>query len=402
MYSPSPPDGTRRRAGRPRRRRLPSATALVGALACAGVLAGCGTTTSRREATEPPYHEQRSRALAATDPSPSLGRFAGYIWYGDVHSVQASWTVPRVLPGSELGEAGTWIGAQAPGWQEDTPFIQVGTNEGRFASPNGARDDDAYWAFWSDTRHHFLPITLFPVSAGDRIDAALALRDGQWMISIEDRTSRTSVTYSTSDEAQTSFAMGEWTQEDVGTVRRPGPYPPLSQLTVSGLRANGSAPDHRQLESVWMSSNRGTLAPTRLARDSFTLRPVELGAVGMRYLSIAAPENQAYRTFVWQIEHWAPGTSTHQILSSQAAFGEVLQASLTALSNTPWPSAARRPIDRLIAQTQALWAITTSGEAAFPGGLARWKAGWFRQLSQLSSSANDVRTALQLPTGASG
>jgi hypothetical protein len=37
-----------------------------------------------------------------------FGAFAGYVWIGSVHSVGASFTVPRVARGSALSEASTW------------------------------------------------------------------------------------------------------------------------------------------------------------------------------------------------------------------------------------------------------------------------------------------------------
>jgi Peptidase A4 family len=244
----------------------------VSAFLCCLVLTGCGATESRSAGTPIGRSHLPATVPAGSDPVPFLGRFAGYIWSGKVRSLRGAWTVPRVLPGSGKGEAGTWIGAQAPGARENAPFIQAGTNEGRFASPDGRHSSDVYWAFWTDTRHHFLPITLFPVQPGDRIDAALTLRQGQWTISLVDLSSRTSVTFSTSEEARSSFVCGEWQQEDVGSVQRPGPYPLLSPLTFSDLRANGSAPDSAHLASASMNFDRSTLAPSRLADDSFTLR----------------------------------------------------------------------------------------------------------------------------------
>jgi hypothetical protein len=38
------------------------------------------------------------------------GKFAGYLWQGDVRSVSASWVIPALREGSELGKASTWIG----------------------------------------------------------------------------------------------------------------------------------------------------------------------------------------------------------------------------------------------------------------------------------------------------
>src|SRR5581483_11142760 len=67
------------------------------------------------------------------------GPFAGYLWLGPVYSVRAQWNVPRVLPGSPISRAATWIGAQGDG--SPGPFIQVGVTEERSLLA------DSYYAF---------------------------------------------------------------------------------------------------------------------------------------------------------------------------------------------------------------------------------------------------------------
>jgi hypothetical protein len=103
-----------------------------------------------------------------TSPSWSFGPFAGYVWRGHVASVQGSWTVPRILRGSPLGHAGTWIGAQAPGARR--PFIQIGTNDDHFSAT-----DSSYYAFWSDT-----PATSRHSSSSPSSRATISQRASHW------------------------------------------------------------------------------------------------------------------------------------------------------------------------------------------------------------------------------
>jgi hypothetical protein len=66
-----------------------------------------------------------------------FGPFAGYAWIGSVHSVGASFTVPRIAGGSALSAAGTWIGVQGAGPPDR--FVQIGATENRFWSPQKQR-----------------------------------------------------------------------------------------------------------------------------------------------------------------------------------------------------------------------------------------------------------------------
>jgi hypothetical protein len=79
--------------------------------------------------------------------------------------------VPRILRGSPLGHAGTWIGAQAPGARG--PFIQIGTNDDHFSAT-----DSSHYAFWSDTARNFTAQFLFSVKPGDDLSASLTLVRG--------------------------------------------------------------------------------------------------------------------------------------------------------------------------------------------------------------------------------
>jgi hypothetical protein len=200
----------------------------------------------------------------------SFGAFAGYQWDGRVTSVQASWIVPRILRSTpRRGLAGQWIGAQTS--SASGPFIQIGTEEWD-ADP--ARDPRrSYFAFWSDTKHHYLDQPLFNIDPGDTVSATLKLTGGRWVLGIIDTTTGTNAYFSTAQETNGSFTQASWLQEHVvGTrPRRPFAYPRLTTVGFRGLRVNSTAPSYGDLCPSWMSENGQTLAPTALHADSFTL-----------------------------------------------------------------------------------------------------------------------------------
>jgi hypothetical protein len=201
--------------------------------------------------------------------SGSPGAFAGYSWSGRVTSVQASWVVPRILHGSpRRGAAATWISAQAPA---SGPFIQIGTNEWDQYPTRRPRPD--YFAFWSDTKRHFLDQWLFYVSPGDTVSAVLKLANGRWILGIWDKTSGANAYFSTSEDAHGSFNDASWLQEHVVGFRwQHLAYPRLSAVEFRGLEVNGTPPAADALCPGWISEAGHTFEPSPLHADSFGLR----------------------------------------------------------------------------------------------------------------------------------
>ncbi len=114
-----------------------------------------------------------------------FGPFLGYARIGPATAIGATFDVPRVEPGSPDGEAATWIGAQGLG--PPRRFLQIGVLEGRFVPAGRSSAGDYYVAFWSDTRHGYHAVPLFPVHAGDTISAALTLLPGRWELALDDQ-----------------------------------------------------------------------------------------------------------------------------------------------------------------------------------------------------------------------
>lgn len=205
-----------------------------------------------------------------TTPTPKPGAFAGYDWSGEVTSVQASWTVPRILPSSGTGHASTWISAATPSGAG--PFIQIGTDE---ALGTVGTQHAYYDTFWSDTDHRYQWQPIFLVSAGDAITASLTLARGRWRLAIEDRTSHASSTFTTSDEAHASFTRASWLEEHVMDPADGDRYPRISPITFRHITVDSIAPNTNKLSSYSMAlPGNQVLAPGPVANDSFKMEPV--------------------------------------------------------------------------------------------------------------------------------
>lgn len=333
-------------------------------------------------------------ALGGKRSSGSFGPFAGYLWQGRVHSMQASWTVPRILGGSS-GVASMWIGAVAPG--TPSPFVQIGTLEGSLPGR-----PTTYVAFWSDIAHDTEPQKLFHVHPGDNMSASLALAGARWRLSIVDRTSGATARFATSEEAGAGFNLAEWLQEDVttGTIGKLYAYPRLTPVGFRKLAVNSSTPAYGDLYSQWLSANGKNLAPTPLDHDSFTLRPATVSSAGAKFLHIVAREQAAGVKFDGQVSQWNARTSRSQIVSESSTYGTALRSNIQAFSRARWPTGARALVHSLISRLRAL--LTHVHNPPFPSSalLASWKSVWTHEVASASRSAHMLRRTLNVPDNA--
>jgi hypothetical protein len=326
-----------------------------------------------------------------------FGKFAGYDWFGRVSSLRASWTVPLILARSGAGFAGTWIGAEASGPANTAPFIQVGTNERSVASIGA--DFPGYYAFWSDTVHHFHPQRLFTVQAGDDMSAALTLENRHWRVAILDQTSGAHADFVTGEETRAVFSSAQWLQEDVtnSATSRPYPYPVLSTVRFTDLATDSFEPIGGELAARWMSAGQSILAPGTLEHDGFTIGPTTLTPAGRRYLAIAEPEDVATVAFLRAIGHWKAHTPRSQVAAAGSRFAQALDRDLDALVGRPWPSDTQGLISELTADTRVLLLRTQTVAQIRPSARAAWQAAWTIDAETLGYAAHLLRRALKLP-----
>jgi hypothetical protein len=327
-----------------------------------------------------------------------FGSFAGYAWVGSVHSVGASFTVPRIARASPLSEGSTWIGAQGQGPQ--ARFVQIGAIEARLWSLQKHMTVDTYSAFWSDTAHHFKAKLLFAVSPGDTLSARLTLAHRQWTLAITDNTSRREARFSIGGEDEAPFTQAEWTQEDPGRpndhVRYPRMAAPVFQrLTVD---SNEPAPAYFALHSEWMSVNHGTLAPTVVHDDSFTLAPAPVvSAAATQYLRLTAAATVAFQKFEAERASWTPKTPYSHITNACLQLIQANRQADRAMLSARWT----RQISGLVrssANAKAALAERARPPALLtPATFATWNSRLTEASQRSTAVSGRLRLALGLP-----
>ncbi len=211
---------------------------------------------------------------------------AGYVWSGRVRAVTASWAVPR-MSGPGEAHASTWIGAQAPGRSQHSPFIQVGTVEDRRSSArrlrgvldrHGARLSPADPLPRSSRRRR--------VHGADPGGGPLAGLHRRHHIGAEDLVSD----QRGGPRATSTSPSGSRRTRPRRRARRRR-YPGLSPVRMSALAVNGAAPRYGDVFAQWMSLPGRDLAPTPLRDRAFAITRGVLTVAGRRYLEIARPQN---------------------------------------------------------------------------------------------------------------
>lgn len=317
-----------------------------------------------------------------------FGPDAGYLYVGHVTSVRASFTVPRIVHGSPLGLASTWIGAQTPGPR----FIQVGIYEERIRGAHN-RVSSEYRAVWSDIAHHYAPQFLFHVNPGDGIAVGLTLAHKRWTVRIADERTGRKAEFSTGEESDGSFRWAEWAQEDPGGHGIHAPYPQLTPTVFRRLAVDSAAPAQTDLYSLWMSVSEGTLAPSPLHEDSFALRRPTVTAAGKQYLSLIAPLDAASTRFEARLSKFNAQTPYVQIATASSQYITSIRRTIHSLSAARWPNQNGSMVRSLI---HAL--LQEAEEAQPPAVVTRATlAAWRAELSQASEIAPKLRRALGLP-----
>ena len=308
--------------------------------------------------------------------SGQLGPFAGYLAVvKQLRSISGSWTVARVLPGAQDGTGSTWIGAQGSAGQA-VAFIQAGVTDLQPSAGN-----DQYEAFWSDPTHHFHPVKLFAVTPGDHITARLVLRDQQWRVSVDDLTDGRHAHFSTAEQADGTFAIAQWTQEDPSTstgstnattVR--APYAMTAPVQFAALKLNGRPPSPARAQTQWMSLPATDLAPTALTHDTFSVTQRKMSPAGRRFLSITLKADAAVGLFRFQAFGNLPVNQT-PLSTAKQRFQIATNNVNKQLTSTKWPANSRAAIADFTTANRQLQDVT---EKLAPEPSAHARRAWIR------------------------
>jgi hypothetical protein len=326
-----------------------------------------------------------------------FGSFSGYVWYGDERSVAATWTVPRILKGSRMGFAGTWIGAQGAGTRNKAPFIQIGTIEQSLGLKLPGFAGSFYMAFFSDTKLGFHAHVLFGVHPGDTVTARMYLANGRWHLLIVDRTRHRRRAIVTTDEGGASFNAAEWLEEDPSEPHRRLPYAVLSTVGFSRLRVDAHDPGYGRIYSSWMSEHATDLAPGPLVDDAFTLAQTRPSATGTHYLRITVALDLALERFERDLQLWSPESSRAAIATQRVRVTTAMRADIREVSATQWPGRAEVLSQALIAATRVEIAQVRRAPSLTAAGISLWRRRWDHAYSRVRAISWRIRRVLDLP-----
>jgi hypothetical protein len=316
----------------------------------------------------------------------AFGAQAGYLWRGSVHSVAASWRVPRIFGGRDA-QVGGWISAQS----QTKQFIQLGVSERQF------RSGGSYYAFWTDTTRHYLPTRLFQVRPGDEVTAQIRLRHQRWNLRIVDATTGEHRGFSTSEEAAAPFAQAGWIQEDPGPIGKPAPYAEHSKIVFQHVSVNSTVPAAGRLASTWMSVGGRYFAPTPLRHGSFSIEPAVVSPAAARYLRIILPLDATLRPFSARLYGLSTASSQRTIAAGARKSLAALRRANDALQTARWPASVQPPVQALIVANRKLVTASLVVSATPVERVDRAAAAWLADVTAASRAGRLARRALHLP-----
>jgi hypothetical protein len=290
--------------------------------------------------------------------TPWFGALAGYFSQSvPVHSVEASWSVPRISAGSPAGAALTWIGVQDRAIPDAESFIQVGLLEQRYAASNKQPARSFYCAFTSTSSNFDHPDCWFDVRPGDEIFVRLSQKARYWLISITDRTSGASerIDVDSGEQPEQPFGQAEWVHENPTTLSgRRYSYPELGPVRFHNVLLNGLPPADGSVFSTAMDAGDLKLAPTPISGDTFALTPLKLSAFAIQYLQTVRPTATTMHDFRERAAHWTPSTPSSQIAAQTAPVASSVAHEIDGLLRNHWPAAIHGLIGTLIFNQRTL------------------------------------------------
>lgn len=316
-------------------------------------------------------------------PNTPVTGFGGYHLRAPVTELEGDWVVPAITGGSPTAHASTWIGAQ----NQDDAFIQIGTTEDDWLGK------PAYNAFWSDTDVGFRPQELLPLRPGDEVSARLVKGATGWSGTIEDSTTGrvVSVPPSVHYAPYSAMQVSEWAQEDpaIPDGSDDEPYPNMTQVTFTNLKANNQAPPLSYKDATALASPNGiVLIPSGVQNNSFRLQQ---GTPSQeQYLRNIGALDLAYNLFA---EPGVRGGGT------TAGNGRALIGAIdtfdSQVSTEQWPANSVLDIQRLVAHDRTLVQDLQTWEAA---GESRARLTQVSADTQLNPQlSNAIRADLGIP-----
>jgi len=241
-------------------------------------------------------------------------------------------------------------------------------------------------------------VSLFTVSPGDHVSAALILTSAGWRVSIMDASSGMRKSFRTRDDSHGAFNLAEWLQEDPtkDSDGAPEPYPQLGSVRFTHPAVNGTPTRYATVDSQWMSVNSRDFAPTPLSHSTFIVTPTALTTAGSRYLKLVSDTNRTQSAFEQAtLGHTATAGSSVQAQARAVVRG--LTGYSQGLAHANWPQAAEPSARRLTTQADALSRVVEAAEKPLWVDNHDWRDRYQVAALAMSRTAHRLRRLLHLP-----
>lgn len=135
-----------------------------------------------------------------------------------------------------------------------------------------------------------------------------------------------------------------------------------------------------------------------MQEGSFYIRRARsISQAGIRYLRIAAREDDAEKTVMAEMNGWSQTTPIAQVTAERTRFAAAMRNNIHALLNAGWPAPIIPLVARLVRAARVLRGQTNSSPRMAVSRLDSWKARWNEDDAALGRIAHRLRRALEVP-----
>lgn len=244
-------------------------------------------------------------------------------------------------------------------------------------------------------------MSLFPVSAGDKVSVSLKLVRRRWTIRITDGAAHRRII--TSQEGAGRFREAEWLQEDTAASRpRSFTYPTISGVQFSNLSVDEAAPTRRYLIPALMSAGPRAFAPTTLQHDAFAVVPARLSALvatarAVRTLLRRGGASKSARRAATQLTEITETTPPTKVRAWASRMSAGVIRFDDALGQQRWPAQAHNTLRAMLIALRSQLSILRSLNRVPGSDYPQWRARFKASETTVISAERKFFLALVIP-----